>query len=164
MDPVHFSGKELVEMAIRIEENGEKFYGIAAMAAKTEKLAELFSFLAEEEKKHAAYFASMKDLVESPLERTIFEPYAEEALAYIKAIANTKIFKSPESIERLAREVGNEKGALDYAIDMEKESLLFYYEFIKGVRESDQEMLDKLIAAERDHLKKLTELKKELFG
>ncbi len=164
MDPVHFSGKELLDMAIRIEENGERFYNVAAEAARTEKLADLFNFLAGEEKKHASYFIGLKKQLTEPHMRTVFEPYAEEALLYLKSIANTKIFTSSEALERLAMEVGDEKAAIDYAIDMEKDSLLFYYEFMKGVRGSDQEVLEKLIQAEKEHLKKLKDLRGELFG
>jgi rubrerythrin len=162
MDPVHFSGKEILEMAVRIEENGERFYTQAAGAAKTERLKELFSFLADEEKKHIAYFKEMKRQAEGP--RTIFDPYIEEAGLYLKAVADTEVFTRPDEGESLAQQVSDEKEALDIAIDMEKESLLFYYEFIKGVRESDRSILDRLIIEEKVHLKKLMGLKKELFG
>ena len=38
MDPVHFSGREILEMALRIEENGERFYADAARASRSDRL------------------------------------------------------------------------------------------------------------------------------
>jgi len=52
MDIAHFSGKEIIEMAIRIEENGVGFYTQACSASKSERIKKLFLSLAEEEKKH----------------------------------------------------------------------------------------------------------------
>ena len=45
MDIIHFSAKEVLEMAIRIEENGVEFYTRAGNATKSERLKELFIFL-----------------------------------------------------------------------------------------------------------------------
>jgi rubrerythrin len=106
----------------------------------------------------------MKQQTEGPHPHEIFTPYIEEASLYLKGMADTKVFTNIDAIERLAREVRDEKDVLTYAIDMEKESLLFYYEFIKGVQESGQPILDELIRQEKEHLKKLTELKQELSG
>ncbi|MBI5560973.1 MAG: rubrerythrin, partial [Deltaproteobacteria bacterium] len=56
MDPVYFSGSEIIEMAVRIEENGGRFYTDASEATKDSKLKKLFQYLAGEEKKHLKYF------------------------------------------------------------------------------------------------------------
>jgi rubrerythrin len=164
MDPVHFSGKEMLEMALQIEANGERYYTVAAEAAKSERLRDLFNFLAGEEKKHLAYFKKMKQQAEGPHPHEIFTPYIEEASLYLKGMADTRVFTNIDAIEQLAREVRDERDVLNYAIDMEKESLLFYYEFIKGMQESDQPILEELIRQEQEHLKKLSELKQELSG
>jgi len=51
---IFFSGPEVIEMAIRTEENGEKFYTSHAEKAEVESVKLLFTYLANEEAKHIA--------------------------------------------------------------------------------------------------------------
>ena len=62
MDPVHFSGKEILNMAVCIEENGLSFYRESAKVLKSSELLELFKFLASEEIRHVDYFEGLKKL------------------------------------------------------------------------------------------------------
>lgn len=164
MDPVHFTGREIVEMAIRIEENGEKYYADAARATKVPRLKELFGVLAEEEKRHIGVFTCFRDLFTEDAPAEGFDPYITEASMYLKAMADTEVFTEPDEGAKLAEEVFDERTALDVAIQMEKDSILFYYEIQKMVRDKDREVLDALIEQEKDHLMKLTEHKEDLFG
>jgi len=58
-----FSGPEIIEMAIRTEENGQKFYNGYAERSKVEGVKSLFSFLADEEKKHIEDFNKLYEIV-----------------------------------------------------------------------------------------------------
>lgn len=164
MDPVHFSGKELIDMAIRIEENGEKYYSGAAASVPSDKVAELFRFLANEERNHIAFLKKIARIEEGISSLVPFDPYVEEASDYIRVVADSKVFTNPDEGERLAKLAPGEKEALEVAIGMEKDSLLFYYEFIKALRERDRPVLDAIIGEEKKHLRKLITLKKALFG
>lgn len=164
MDPVHFSAEEVLNMAIRIEENGEKFYTDAAKTASEDKLKELFIFLATEEKKHTAYFRKLKDMTIKESVDEVFTDDFNDASLYIKAYADTKIFTEPEEGQALPAEVKTEEEALNYAIIMEKESLLFYYELLRAVREKDRDVLNEIINEEKAHLMKLSEAKVRLYG
>jgi rubrerythrin len=164
MDPVHFTGREIVEMAIRIEENGMRFYADAAKATKIDRLKELFKALSEEEARHINLFTELKQEVASDSPAEGFDPYVAEATQYLKAMANTEVFKKPDEGEKLAGEVFDEKNALDIAIDREKDSIIFYYEMQKMIREKDSHVVENLIDQEKDHLKRLTEYMEELFG
>jgi len=164
MEPIYFSGREILEMAIRIEENGERFYSDAASSAKKDKLREIFKHLAEEEKKHRNFFENLKKVVSEETSAGIFSPYLEEASLYIRAFADTEVFTKPNEGKTFAKAAGDEKDALLYAIGMEKDALLFYYEFQKSIREKDRDILDKIIKEEKEHLKKLSGLKVELYG
>jgi rubrerythrin len=54
---MYYSGSEIIEIAIRIEENGQKFYTAAAEIIKgNEDIKVLFSELAEKELPHIAIF------------------------------------------------------------------------------------------------------------
>lgn len=161
MDPVHFSGKELIEMALKIEDNGLRFYQKAGEASKSEELKNLFRFLADEEKNHIKVFNDLKSLASETTPGPQEESYFGEASQYLHAIADTEVFTNPNRGEELASEVTDENQAIDYAIDMEKDSLLFYYEFQRMIREKDKKVLEKLIEQEKEHVQKLRDLKRK---
>jgi rubrerythrin len=160
MDIIHFSAKEVLEMAIRIEENGVEFYTQAGNATKFERLKELFIFLAKEEKKHIACFEDMDKRVKSDDLPWSIDPYLEEESLYLKALANSRVFTNTHEGKRLANEVHTEQDVLQTAINMEKDSILFYYELHNAVRDKDKAILRNLIEEEKSHLRKLTELQK----
>ena len=60
----------------------------------------------------------------------------------------------------IARTIRNDKQALELAIGFEKDSILFYYEMKRYVWEGFHKDVDKLIAQEQEHLKKLSDLMK----
>lgn len=167
MDPVRFSATEILKMAIRIEENGEKFYTDAAKGAETAKVRELFEFLAEEEKNHSKFFRELKKTADAEDDTHYgpFDPYIEEASRYINAFADSHVFASSDYGDDdgvIARIADNELEAVQFAIDMEKESLLFYHELVRAMREKDKDTLDEIINEEKKHLMKLTEIRQEI--
>lgn len=161
MDPVHFTGKEVLDMALRIEENGLRYYTDAGTASKSKDLKELFLALASEEGQHIKVFTDFKKLLTDEPEAS-FDDEAEEASQYLKAIADTEVFTNPHKGSDLAKKVKNEKDAVSLAIDMEKDSLLFYYELQKMIREKDKKIVENLIEQEKSHVRKLTELQGRL--
>ncbi|MBI5970373.1 MAG: ferritin family protein [Deltaproteobacteria bacterium] len=161
MNPVHFTGEELIDMAVRIEENGFRFYTDAAKAAKSKSVKDTFAMLAAEEKEHIKIFAAFRKLL-SDKGSFGFDPYGEEAELYLKALADSEVFTRSDAGAKLAAKVKDERQAINAAISMEKDSLLFYYEMQKMIRGKDKVVLDKLIEQEREHLRKLTVLQKDL--
>ncbi len=164
MDPAHFSSSEILEMAIRIEENGLIFYKVAADATNSEELEKLFGFLSKEEKKHIEYFSGLAELITGDETYNTFDPYIAEESLYLEALADSSVFTETDWGSKLANECTGELEVLSKAIEVEKDSILFYYELKNMVREKDQDLLEKIIAEERDHLAKLTELKQKLKG
>jgi len=164
MDPVHFSGKEVLTMAVRIEENGMRFYTDASKAAKSESLKELFKVLAEEEAHHIKVFSDLKKLVAEDTVNEGFDPQLSEASLYLKSIADTEVFTKADKGKEVAKQMHDEKEALKMAIDMEKDSLLFYYEMQRLIRASDKAVIESLIEQEKEHVRKLTEAQTSLYG
>lgn len=162
MDPVHFTGKEILEMALRIEENGFKFYTDASKAAKTTRVKDLFRHLADEETSHIKVFSGFAKLAGNAPSGPI-DPDETDAPLYLKALADTEVFTKPDEGKKLAGKIGGEKDVLNFAIQMEKDSLLFYYEMSAMIREKDRAVLDNIITQEKEHLLKLSELRAELF-
>ncbi|MEE8185582.1 MAG: ferritin family protein [Thermodesulfobacteriota bacterium] len=162
MDITHFSGKEVIEIAIRVEENGLEYYTKAANNSRSEKLGELFLFLAEEEKKHKKIFEEFGRQLQDEKLPGVFDPYLNEESRYLMALANSRVFTDPNEGSRLANNVHKDVEILKTAIDLEKDSILFYYELQRAIRDQDKPVLGSLIDEEKNHLKKLTELQKSI--
>lgn len=155
-----FSGKEVLQMAVRIEENGQRFYRDALRHTGDKKLQDTLNYLIQEEEKHKRYFRSLLNRL--PQEENPFDPYMEEALLYLRAMADAHVFTTELEGRELASTVKDEEDILNFAIAMEKDSLLFYYELARGINERDRTIVEKVIEEEKSHLKRLLDLKKEL--
>lgn len=163
MDPVHFTGKEVLDMAVRIEENGMKFYSDASKAAKSQQLKDLFRVLSEEEGTHIKMFLELKRVLVGDEPSSGFDPYLEDSQQYLKSLADTEVFTDAEAGSKAARSIKSEEDAINMAIGMEKDSLLFYYELEKMIRERDRKVIESLIEQEKEHVRKLTHLQNVLF-
>ena len=58
-----FSAREIIDMAIKIERNGENYYRQAIAKVTDESLQSLFLFLADEEYEHARRFEAFKQRI-----------------------------------------------------------------------------------------------------
>lgn len=163
MDPVHFTGREILEMAVKIEENGFKYYTDAGKASKSTEIKELFSHLASDEKKHIKVFSDLVKLVPPEEMSDGQDAYSEEAHLYLRSLANTEVFTAPDAGKNMGKIMQGGKSVLEFAIGMEKDAILFYYELTGMVRDKDRTVLDSLIAQEKTHLKKLTKLLERLY-
>ena len=59
-----FERQEIYQFAMRIEENGKKFYRQTAQALKDKEARDLFNHLADEEVKHKRVFESLLSRME----------------------------------------------------------------------------------------------------
>jgi len=162
MSAMNFSGSEVIEMALKIEENGMRFYTDAFKSARDERVKDLFKRLAIEEAHHIKTFSKMKDLVKDEYVSEGFDPYITEASEYLRSMADSEVFKSPGGGATFAGEITNPTEVLDFAIGMEKDSIEFYREFEKVIVEKDRPVLTALIAQENEHLGLLEDLRKEI--
>lgn len=162
MDPVHFTGKEILEIAVRIEENGLRFYTDAGTASKTTRTKELFRQLAEEERNHIRVFTDFKKLIKETAPDGPFDPDEADAPLYLRALADAEVMRPGEG-GKTAERLSSERAVFDFAIQMEKDSLLFYYEMSRMIREKDKAVVDNLIEQEKSHLTRLSTLRDELF-
>lgn len=56
-----FSQQDILDIAIRLEENGEKTYLAACAHAPSTAMRELLTWIAEEERNHARWFSALKE-------------------------------------------------------------------------------------------------------
>ncbi len=162
MDPIYFSGEELLAIALRIEENGWGFYSEAYKGAQSEKMKELFDYLAKQELEHIESFKKLYKLVKREKVKT-FDELAEddEAALYLRALSDSRVFTDPGEGMRRARSLTSDKEALDVALGFEKDSILFYYEMAKVIKGDEKKIVESLIEQEKEHFFKLSRLKKE---
>lgn len=157
-----FNANEIFEMAIRIEENGAQFYRKAAEFQSDEENRRGLEKLAAMEETHKATFEKMrKDLSAAEKTTTVFDP-KNESSQYLAAMADTHGGEgSPAAADRLTgKESMNE--IVDIALDLEKESILFYLGLKDLVpAQYGQDKLDKIIDEERRHIIQLNRFRKK---
>jgi rubrerythrin len=156
---VFFSGREIIDIAIGIERNGASFYHSLAESAGSEIAKGVYEYLAGEELKHIEVFQSMLGSV------TDYRPpetYTEEYDLYLRALIDSSVFSDDQTAYDIAQRVASDAEAIQIALGMEKDSILFYSEIWDLVRESDREVVNKIIKEERSHLRQLSDLKKSL--
>jgi rubrerythrin len=157
-----YSPSEVVGMAVETEKAGRQFYEATAAAARSTPSRDLFVFLAGEEVKHERTYQALYEMIKgSPGEL----PYDwDEAKQYLKAITESKFFLTPGRALPLARSAKNEVEALEFAIQFEKETLLFYLEIERLVAAEHRAIIKELTAQERIHIRRLSELREKMPG
>ena len=154
-----FAGSEIVELGIQIEKNGRDFYNAIVKKTKNQKAKDIFQYLAGEEEKHIAAFQKILDSVQK------YEPpesYPGEYFAYMNALASGYVFTQKGKGSQIAKNTTSDKQAVELGVGFEKDSIIFYEGMKKVVPEYDLKLIDELIMQEQDHLRQLSDLKKNL--
>jgi rubrerythrin len=154
-----FSGSEIVEIGVVIEENGRDFYNELVAKSQSQNAKGIFEYLAGEEEKHITMFQTILDSVQK------YEPpeaYPGEYFAYMSSLAGGYVFTQKDKGAEIARNAKDDTEAIEMGIKFEQDSITFYEGMKKVVPEHDHKMVDKLIAQEQEHLKKLSGLKNAL--
>ena len=151
-----FSASDIVEFAVRIEENGANFYKYAVQLLKDEEAKGIFSRLADEELNHKRTFEKIFAVIEK---ETPPESYAGEYAAYLHNYVDNNIIFNKAKIDEEVAAVKDTVSALDFGIKRELDSIAYYNE-IKGiVPASHHGTVDLIITEERKHFMILTGLK-----
>lgn len=152
---------DVINFAIRIEENGERFYREAAEIVTNQAVKELFQMLAQEETGHKKTFEKM---LSGLGEYRPPETYEGEYFAYLKDFIDGKaVFKEHPKISDLAK-ASTTVGALDFAIQRELDSMLYYQEMKRFVDARQSSTIDLIIDEERKHFAVLSKLRGEVAG
>lgn len=153
-----FNAKEIFEFAIKIEENGEKFYKKMADKFDDEEVKKLFINLASAELEHKKIFQNMTSVLGD------FKPpeeYKEDFYSYMDAYTSNLIF-SFDDFEKEISKIEDLESAFSYAIDIEMNSILYYQEIKNLVTQDQHGIIDKITDEERKHFVTLSERRKQL--
>lgn len=156
-----FEASDIVEIAVRIEENGNNFYKFAEQIAKQQEVKELFSRLAQEELSHKKIFEGIFAKMEK------YDPpesYQGEYGAYLRDYVDNNIIFTKEAMDKELAGVKDTLSALDFAIKRELDSILYYHEIKNIVPAGQHGTLDQVIDEERKHFSKLSEVKKHYLA
>ncbi len=156
MGQINFSGCEIIEMGIQIEKNGRDFYKTLAEASDSPEAKEVFEYLAKEEEGHIDVF---QKLSEGLCDYEPKEVYTDEYFAYLRALAEQYVFTQKDKGKKIAEKVKTSQEGLELGIQFEKDSILVFEEMKKFVSEKNRGLVDKLIAEEKKHLSRLSEIK-----
>ena len=152
-----FEASDIVEVAIRIEENGVNFYKFAEQIVKQAEAKKLFAQLAEAEVAHKKTFEKIFANMEK---NSPTESYEGEYGAYLRSYVDNNIIFTKEVMDKELSKVKDTISALDFAIKRELDSILYYHEIKKLLPATQYEVIEQIIEEERKHFMALTEMKK----
>jgi rubrerythrin len=143
-----FTTDEIFDLAIRIERNGEKFYRDVISRAESAELREALQWLADEEVRHAQFFAKLKEESKNR-ERTVPREDGVDNML-LQDLLGDRVF----SLDDLDfSSLSDLRSLLRHAVEFEKDTILFF-EMIKPFVEEDaaMEQLEAIIEEERRHV------------
>jgi rubrerythrin len=152
-----FEASDIVEIAVRIEENGANFYKFAEQIAHQEEAKNLFAHLAVEETAHKKVFEAIFANMEKS---NLTESYEGEYNSYLRDYVDSNIVFTKEAMDKELSNIKDTVSALDFAIKRELDSILYYHEIKRFVPSAQHMALDQIIDEERKHFAKLSEVKK----
>lgn len=150
-----FSPHEILEIALNIEVEGYKFYMTMAKNSNREDAKSTFQYLAKQEEEHMQTFKILLRRFEKEADNLI---NWNEASDYLKTMSEHKVF--PDSATLVKRFASSEpEEIIRYAIEREKETVIFYYELLEIINDNEaREAVKKIIEEEKKHVVTLREL------
>jgi rubrerythrin len=123
-----FNIEEVFEIALQIERNGAKFYKKAAKQVTDQSYKFLFLDLVDMELKHEKIFAHLKEKIvgQPQLLSRLIDPNSNAA-GYLHAFADGYIFNLNDDPSNFLNDQRSLEEILNYAIGLEKDSIVFYY-------------------------------------
>lgn len=147
---------ELLDFAVEKEEESYALYKELAEKVEKKELEELFTELMNEERSHRESYASMLSAAEDQRSPGVKDD--DEYGLYLKTLIEEQRRLSGSPPVRVDR-IGE---VLDYAIQREKDSVLFYVGLKDYVPKKDRETVETIIREEGRHIVKVSQLKDEL--
>lgn len=148
-----YSTKEIIDIAVGIEEAGYEFYSRCAESFTDDNISGIFRFLASEELEHKKKFEAMLAEIGE-----VQGEFSEEYYLYLKVIGSGAVFG--EDMDCKAGEISGGLNAVKKAFMDEKKSILFYTEMkeIYTANEPAVSVLDYIIKEERRHVTTLIDI------
>lgn len=155
---IAYTADEIFNIGVGIEKNGRQFYESASRIASSAAIKAFFDRLAKWETEHEKLFLSLQSgLSQAAREPVSYDPSGELGL-YLKAAADTHIFKVDADIPSLVNQCKTEKQAFAMALTFEKDSVVLYSTMLNLVPEHlGKKDVQKILNEELKHVSIITE-------
>lgn len=150
---------EIIEFAVKIEENGYRFYVEAIKKIKLPKVTQLFQILGDEERNHQYIF---KNMLKDQDPYIPAESYPGEYEAYMWDFLKGHSLASREQLKEKVNAVESVRDAVQVALQFEKDSIILFAMLKKLVEEEDGKKVEQIIQEEVLHIMKIKEFAREL--
>jgi rubrerythrin len=148
-----FTAQDILEIAIRLEENGEKTYLDARTHTTDEDLKSLLAWIAKEERAHANWFIQLKNRLSQGEDHQLL---AELSQALVEDVVRGQSF-SLQEVDFTAIHTTDQM--VRTFIGFEDDTIAFY-EVLKGLIEDSATVaqLEQIIGEERKHIARFKDL------
>jgi len=148
MSSLKYSLHDLIDLAVQFENGVERYYRYAA--DKNEKFRDIFLRLAEDEKRHAAIYQNL--ISHKDTENSIGR---KEAAPYISVIIESEALQYLQGRKNFPEKADKPAEALKFALGVEKDTILFYYQIHEKIQEKKKNIVEKIIDEEKKHIEKI---------
>ena len=151
---------EIVEIAIQAERQGAAFYERLATTADSERVRAECQRLVGMEREHEKAFQRLlgQQDVQRALSSLQPDQLSDEYQQYLSALVDSNMLPDEETAQQLAEEAESEVEAINIALQMEKNAILFYQE-LQNLLGTGAGILQTILDEERSHVYELNELK-----
>lgn len=147
--------EDIRQIAIQIEQNGEETYRLAANRADDQEVSRILNWMAEEERRHGQWFASMSTDAKKASDE--FQEMEALGRSLLREMVENKTFSLDGDRLGSATDVVD---VLVQSLEFEEDTILFY-DMLKAFMEDQKgsAQLDLIIDEERGHVKVLKKLR-----
>ena len=147
-----FNLRDILDMAIQIERNGEAVYRRALARTEDPELIEMLTWMATEESRHAGHFSDIRQRMTIEGDNILMD---ELGTLMLESIVGNRSFSLEDVDFSKIEEVHD---LLKIMIRFEKDTGGCYYLFRDFLTDGDEKAcLDDIIADEEEHIRKLEE-------
>ena len=153
-----FNTGDILQFAMRIEEDGEMFYRKAALNAEAKETRDVFKVMADEEARPKTVFCDMlKGIDVNPPA----ESYRGEYAAYLRDYIDGRVVFTKKEKDQAMSDSLDVAQAIRFAMGREVDSILYYHEAKQFIDKKHYAEIDKIIEEERKHFHKLADMQKK---
>jgi len=153
-----FSASQMIDIAIQTEQAGRSFYEAAAQHSDEPQVKSLCQWLADEELTHEQTFRHMGQNLLPEIEP---KEWPGERAEFIDALLGSRFMPSPDQAQALVKDMSGQD-ILDFALNFEKDTIIFFYEMRDIVPASGVDKVNEIIAEEKAHVSRITKAKAAL--
>lgn len=153
----NFSADEIFQMAMQIERDGARFYHKAADVFSGSDKKSLLESLAKMEENHLRDFTEMREEFQNAQKDSVIDP-DDVSAAYLSNIAAGRVFDASSDPCEMIQPDSNLRDILKKAIDLEKNSIVFYIGLKDMVNtKSGKAKVEAIISQELKHIVMLSD-------